>query len=368
MSDGAQSFAPLPLVFSTLTAFRPQQHAKSLTNTVKDRAAMSLKARQQPIASVPRERSRFSRTSSGRADTGNGLFNSPRSIMIDLLQGGPVPTKLNNLRLKRETAAVNSSSSESANSCREQTSISLAAPEYEYEHKVRFLESPALSPAIDKVQFLESSSLDPTTDVIVGVERLPPSRRNPLFQRCCVSAVPAFRAAIAARAGEAVKKIVFVILQAVADNGGHFVTLLVGSSSWREVCRNVAERFVLDELRKQSAAHKERATTAATASLEVVAVDPLPHRSGTSSNSFIRRVSPPDLKFPSQVAFEDNEQPSSHRDREESPCEADDEPTKHSVAHYVMFTRPDKQRRLSGMDSLYLLSEAAAQVEALDGC
>lgn len=330
---------------------------------------------------------------------------STKSIMDELLRGGPVPTKLNNLRLKKDNSNNNAASAKSAGSSVASSSSNSSEPATTTCHNDLFSAAAAVAAAAlhqqqqqlttaashnknTKQQLLASGLLaatdeypvqylagyrpDPITDVIVGETvvgddaTLSLRHNNVHFQHLCASSAPAFQAAIEMRNGEAVKTIVKAILQTVTDNGGHFVTLLVGnddddddaSLQWSEVCRNVAERFTLQELRKMSANQKKQAASAPlfgtdrtdTQQQELPIVHP--------AAPFLRRVSPPDLEFPSQTALEAQQSWSSSQGKEVMESARTD-------MRNAKLKRPNKQPRTSGIEALYLLSEAAAKVESL---
>jgi hypothetical protein len=300
-----------------------------------------------PKASSPAKK----RNSNSSGRSGYLQTSSTQAIMDDLLRGGPVPTKLNNLRLTNDSK--HSSTEHDQNHTME---------EQDFKEKQTLLESGLLAATDDfPLQFLASYSPDLVTDVVVGVDLPLQQRVNVLFQQLCISSVPTFQAAIAARNGEMVKTIVKYILQTITDNEGHFVTPLVGTGQqWCEVCRNMAERFTLQELRKQSAAQISYATAAT--QLVAALSDAVQKKTEYHHPAqFFRRVSPPDLAFPPEAALEQE----SFRFEE---SEVEENSTREDVIN-VKFKRPKKQPSRSvrsGEDALYLLSEAAAKIASLE--
>jgi hypothetical protein len=352
-----------PFYSSSTLFLAALQQQQIQNNEAHDRAVAALKQKKQrnevlaavtlvaAPSSAPNLKKRH--TTGNRTVCSGYLHSKSRAIIMeDVLRGGPIPTKLNNLRFTNDSATNSTCSDSEQNPAMEEPS-----------HKQRLLESGLLA-ATDEypLQFLASYSPDPVTDVIVGLH-LPPWQQkvNVQFHQMCVSSVPVFQAAIAARGGEIVKKLVKAILKAVSDNGGHFVTPIENHGQrWSEVCRNVAERFTLQELRKQSAAQKEQAV----ASGQIIAAITEAQRQASAYSGAhmaqLRRVSPPLLAFPPESAC--NEQKSSHfteRGKDEESFRDDAMNSKDK--------RPKKHPKLSSPsdDALYILSEAAAKVASL---
>lgn len=349
----------LPPFFSSPTLFLAAlQQQQIQNNEVHGRAVAALKLKKQRnekfaaalvSAPIPSPKKR----NTGLSESSGYLHSSSRAkIMEEALRGGSIPTKLNNLRLTNDSSTSSSVSSE----------LNLA-PE-EPTHKQRLLESGLLAASDEyPTQFPSSYSPDPITDVIVGAH-LPLRQQevNLQFQQMCMSSVPVFQAAIAVRGGEIVKKLVKAILKAVTANGGYFVTPLVGNGQqWSEVCRNVAERYTLQELRKQSAAQKEQA--AASSHILAAMTEAQRQASACQAAPLVqgRRVSSPELEFPPETALD--EQESSHL------AQGDEEDSSSGVVMNAKIERHKKHLKRSSEsdDPLYLLSEAASKVASLHG-
>jgi hypothetical protein len=286
------------------------------------------------------------------------------------VNGAPVPTKLNNLRLKKTDEIKKEAPHRACMTISESAVVGVAAT------KLDLLQAGLLAATDDyPVQFPLHYRPNPVTDVIVGLGDEITRSHNLHFERLCACSIQSFQAAIQLRHGASVKKIVQSILTAITANHGSFVTpwreghTSGAQGSWREVCRNDAERFTLNALRQQNAAQKARTealrqVAAAVVVAPAVPPPPLLQNDRATQGPALRRVSPPDLEVPSPAALGETVPATAQEESSGSTFAEEDESTDE-------FDRPRKQPRRSGgdntsaLDALYLLSETAAKIDSL---
>jgi hypothetical protein len=331
---------------------------------------------QQPTPPTERPTEKHSHASIASSSTKVDRGKSP----VLWVNGAPVPTKLNNLRLKKTDEAVKKEAARTA------TTMASAVVETSSHHhgptKLDLLQAGLLAATDDyPVQFPLHYRPNPVTDVIVGLgdnNYALPRSHNLHFERLCECSVPSFQAAIALRHGASVKKIVQSILTAITVNNGSFVIPWgeghnnSSAQGWREVCRNDAERFTLDALRQQNAAQKARTEALRQVAAACVSITappppqllPLQNDDRVTQGPMLRRVSPPDLQVPSPAALGETLAAAQEESSESTYAEEDE-----SIDE---FDRPRKQPRRSGgddntsaLDALYLLSETAAKIDSL---